>query len=309
MQTKQTHCALCPRHCPVDRAADERGFCGAPQNPVVAAALPHFWEEPCISGTRGSGAVFFSGCNLACVYCQNHEISRQIRGRSLTPDELRDLFCDLIAKGVHNINLVTPTCYADSIAIALTPKLAVPVVYNCGGYECAETIALLAEKIDVWLPDMKYAHCPQQRTDAATSGRGNIGSVEHINPADKYSHAGDYAEHAAAAILLMADLAGAPQFDGDGLLTRGVIMRHLVLPDQLENTFGVLDWFAENLRGKALLSLMCQFTPNGCDDFPRALRTEEYRRAVDYVHLLGIRGGFTQEPGSAREGFVPDWVQ
>ncbi|MDR0883356.1 MAG: radical SAM protein [Oscillospiraceae bacterium] len=280
-------CTLCPRLCNVNRTQGKRGFCAAPPLPVVAAAQLHQWEEPCISGTHGAGTVFFSGCNLACVYCQNYEISRTIRGQSVDADGLRQMFHALIAQGVHNISLVTPTCYADTIAAALMPRLPVPVVYNCGGYERVETLAMLADKVDVWLPDYKYSD-------------GDL--------AARCSSAHDYPAVAAAAILAMVEHAGAPVFDDAGLLTRGVLVRHLVLPGQLENTFGVLDWFADHLRGRALLSLMGQFTPNGCAEFDRPLTADEYHRAVDYMHLVGIRDGYVQDLAAVGSGYVPVWA-
>ena len=279
------NCYLCPRDCGADREAGERGFCGCPPLPVVARAARHDWEEPCISGTRGSGAVFFSGCNLGCVYCQNREISRELRGRSLDARELRSLFLRLRDTGVHNLNLVTPTPYARVIAEALEEPIGIPVVWNCGGYESVETLRMLEGKVDIWLPDMKYAE------DA---------------PARALSAAPDYFARADAAIREMYRQTGPYALDGEGLLQRGVLVRHLVLPGHLSNSKGVLEWFADTFRrGQALLSLMAQYTPNGLGGPDRTLREEEYREVQDYLYMLGIRDGYFQAPGAAAGSYVP----
>ena len=276
---------LCPRRCGADREAGETGWCGAPAEPVVARAARHDWEEPCISGSRGSGAVFFSGCNLGCVYCQNREISRSIRGKTLDAKKLRDLFVRLRDSGVHNLNLVTATPYARTVAEALETPLGIPVVWNSGGYECLETLRMLEGKVDVYLPDMKYA-----QNDLAAA----------------LSAAPDYFSRADEAIREMARQTGAPQFDGDGILLRGVMVRHLVLPGQLGNSKDVLEWFADRFsRGQALLSLMAQYTPNGFGGPERPLRQEEFDEVADYMYMLGIRDGFVQELSSAGSGFVP----
>ncbi len=278
-------CMLCPRKCGVDRSAGETGYCGAPAKPVVARAARHDWEEPCISGTRGSGAVFFSGCNLGCVYCQNREISRFLRGKSLDVKGLRDLFARLRDSGVHNINLVSASPYADVIAEALEVSPGIPVVWNSGGYERLETLRMLEGKIDVYLPDMKYA---DDALAMALSG------------------APDYFETADAAIREMLRQTGKCRFDGDGLLTRGVLVRHLVLPGFLANSKDVLEWFAGAFpRGIALLSLMAQYTPNGFGGPERRLREEEWREVADYLYMLGIRGGYIQELSSAEGEYVP----
>ncbi len=278
-------CYLCPRRCGADREAGQRGFCGAPALPVVVRAARHDWEEPCLSGSRGAGAVFFSGCNLGCVYCQNREISRSIKGKALDAPALRDLFLRLRDTGVHNLDLVTPTPYARVIAEALETPVGIPVVWNCGGYESPETLGMLEGKVDVYLPDMKYS---ESAVAAALSG------------------APDYPERADAAIREMYRQTGPYVLDGGGLLTRGVLVRHLVLPGYLSNTKGVLEWFADTFgRGRALLSLMAQYTPNGLGGPDRPLREEEYREAEDYLYMLGIRDGFLQEPGSAADSFLP----
>jgi len=278
-------CELCPRRCGADREAGESGWCRCPALPVVARAARHDWEEPCISGSRGSGAVFFSGCNLGCVYCQNREISREIRGRSLDAGGLRQVFLRLRDTGVHNLNLVTPTPYARVIAEALEEPVGIPVVWNCGGYESMETLGMLEGKVDVWLPDMKYSEA---------------------GPAAALSAAPDYFQMADAAIREMYRQAGPYVLDGDGLLTRGVLVRHLVLPGYLSSSKGVLEWFADTFgRGKALLSLMAQYTPNGLGGPERSLTPGEYDEVRDYLYMLGIRDGFLQEPQAAAGSYVP----
>ena len=278
-------CFLCPRSCGADREGGDLGWCRCPALPHAARAARHDWEEPCISGTRGSGAVFFSGCNLGCVYCQNREISREIRGKELDAASLRSVFLRLRDTGVHNLNLVTPTPYARVIAEALEQPIGIPVVWNCGGYESIDTLRMLEEKVDIWLPDMKYAE---------------------EEPARVLSAAPDYFVRADEAIREMYRQTGPYVLDGDGLLTRGVLVRHLVLPGYLSNSKGVLEWFSDTFgRGKALLSLMAQYTPNGLGGPDRALREEEYGEVRDYLYMLGIRDGFLQEPKASAGTYVP----
>ena len=278
-------CYLCPRLCGADRSAGETGFCGAPALPVVARAARHDWEEPCISGSRGSGAVFFSGCNLRCVYCQNREISRAIRGKSLDASALRALFARLRDSGVHNLNLVTAAPYADVIAEALEEPPGIPVVWNSSGYERPETLRMLAGKVDVYLPDMKYADNGLGRTLSA---------------------APDYLETADAAIREMLRQTGPCRFDGEGLLTGGVLVRHLVLPGCLANSKDLLEWFADAFpKGEAMLSLMAQYTPNGFGGPERRLKQEEWQEVTDYLYMLGIKNGYVQELSSAEGEYVP----
>ena len=233
-------CTLCPRRCKADRAAGQCGFCGAGNTLKVARAALHFWEEPCISGTRGSGTVFFSGCTLRCCYCQNGRISAGGAGKDITPRRLREIFDELIAQGAHNIELVTATHFLPWILPALEPRLPVPVVYNCGGYERVETLRALEGRVDIYLPDLKYA-------DGALAGA--------------LSGAPDYFPVACDAIREMFRQVG-PWEIREGLLVRGVLIRHLVLPGQLENTRRVIDWVAETFRpGEVLFSLMSQYTP------------------------------------------------
>ncbi len=279
------NCSICPRRCGVRRDADHPGFCGAGWEPVVARAAPHFWEEPCISGTRGSGAVFFAGCALRCVFCQNHAISAGGRGKAVSPERLREIFRALEAQGVHNLNLVTASHFLPGVLKALDPPPAVPVVWNTGGYESVPALQALAGKVQVYLPDMKYA-------DPALARR--------------LSGAEDYPRTAKAAILEMFRQTGPYVLDGDGMLVRGVMVRHLVLPGELDNTFGVLDWLAESFRpGDILVSLMGQYTPNGHGGPDRRLTEEEYRRAVDYMAALGLLEGYTQDLTSAEAEYTP----
>ena len=278
-------CELCPRRCGVDRRT-ARGFCAMPEGLRVARAALHPWEEPVISGTNGSGTVFFSGCTLRCVYCQNHEISAEGFGKAITAQELRRIFESLIAQGAHNINLVTPTHFLPWILPALTPKLPVPVVYNCGGYERRETLRTLEGAVDVWLPDLKYA-------DGALSGA--------------LSAAPDYFETAAAAIEEMYRQTGDYVLRA-GLLVRGVLIRHLVLPGQLENTRRVIDYVAQRFRpGQVLFSLMAQYTPQpGAEGaLRRHVTASEYRAAAAYMENCGITDGFLQQRTSAREEYTP----
>lgn len=284
------HCTLCPRQCGADRTAGQTGFCRAPAEAVIARAAPHHWEEPVISGNRGSGAVFFSGCTLSCVFCQNEQISHTIFGRPVSTKELRQIFEDLIEQGCHNINLVTATQYLPTVIEALTPKLPVPVVYNCSGYERVETLKRLEGLVDIYLPDMKYSNNAL---------------------AKQLSGAGDYVQTASAAILEMYRQTGPVQIC-DGLLKKGMILRHLILPGQVGNSLGVLDFAAEHFRpGQILFSLMSQYVPYGkaksIPGLDRPITEEEYDGVLSYMELLGIEDGFTQEFSSASDIYIPSW--
>ena len=264
------------------------GFCGLPAAPVVARAGLHFWEEPCVSGARGSGAVFFSGCVLRCVYCQNHAISHENFGKPVSVERLREIFWELIGQGAHNINLVSPTPFAPAIREALAEPLPVPVVWNTGGYERVETLRSLEGKVQVWLPDLKYV-------DSGLS--------------QDLSGAADYFGAASAAIREMVRQTGDYVLE-DGLLKRGVLIRHLMLPGQLENTKAVLDWVAETFRpGQVLLSLMAQYTPQpGAEGLlSRRVTGAEYRAALRYMENLGITDGYCQDAASARAEYTPDF--
>ena len=281
-------CTLCPRLCAAERTpARGDGYCRMPAGLRVARAALHQWEEPPISGTRGAGAVFFSGCTLRCCYCQNGRISAGGQGKDITPRRLREIFDELIAQGAHNIELVTATHFLPWILPALEPRLPVPVVYNCGGYERVETLQALEGKVDIFLPDLKYAD-PQL--------------------AKQLSGAEDYFPVATAAIREMVRQTGAPVWQGDRLL-RGTVIRHLILPGYVDNSLRVLDWIGETFApGEVLVSLMRQYTPMGGLPAPlnRRVSDEEYDAVLSWMYLNRLEG-FTQEKDSADSGFIPDF--
>ena len=283
-------CDLCPRQCGALRDETQGlGRCRMPSVPVAARAALHHWEEPPISGSRGSGTIFFSGCSLGCVFCQNQEISHRDFGKAVSLDRLGQICDELIAQGAHNINFVNPTHFAHAVRALLTRHpLPVPVVWNSGGYDRVETLRALEGLVDIYLPDLKYL-------DPDTAGR--------------YSAAPDYPEAAAAAIREMVRQTGPCQFDGDGLLRRGTVIRHLILPGQVGQAKAVMDWVAREFpRGTVLFSLMSQYTPWGdlsaCPELDRRLRPGEMRAAREYMENLGL-DGFTQERTSAREEYTP----
>ena len=283
-------CTLCPRRCGAVRTPERgEGLCRMPEAPVVARAALHMWEEPPISGSRGSGTIFFSGCSLGCVFCQNEKISHQDFGRAITPERLWEICGELIVQGAHNINFVNPTHYAHVVRALLEEHpMPVPVVWNSGGYDRVETLRTLEGKVDIYLPDFKYL-------DPETARR--------------YSGASDYPQAAAAAIREMVRQTGPCRFDGEGLLTRGVVIRHLILPGQVEQAKAVMDWAAAEFEpGSVLFSLMSQYTPWGdlsrCPELNRRLRRGEMRAAQAYMENLGL-AGFTQERTSAKEEYTP----
>jgi len=283
-------CTLCPRNCRAERTADRPGgVCAMPSEPVVAKAMLHQWEEPCLVGERGAGAVFFSGCNLRCVYCQNKSISQGGVGRQISVSRLREIFQALTAQGAACLDLVTPTHFTPAILEALgEDPWPVPVVWNCGGYESVDTLRLLEGKVQVYLPDLKYA-LP--------------------GPAGKYSAAADYFDRAAPAILEMFRQTGPYRMES-GQLRSGVLIRHLLLPGELENTRRVIDWIAETFRpGDVLFSLMSQYTPQpgACGTLRRRVTRAEYRSAVEYMENCGITDGYTQEHTSAKEEYTPNF--
>ena len=282
-----TNCRLCPRECGVNRAAGETGFCGCPDTALVAKTMRHMWEEPVLAGSGGSGALFFGGCTLGCKYCQNAAISGGPVGKPTDSAGLRRIFEDLIAQGAENIDLVTPTHFLPTILPALEPKLPVPVVCNCGGYERVETLRELEGKIDIYLPDFKYA-------DGALAA--------------DLSGAPDYFPRAQDAIREMVRQTGAPQWQGDKLL-RGTVIRHLILPGHVDNSLRVLDWIGETFApGQVLVSLMRQYTPMGNlpAPFDRRVTEEEYQAVLSWMYLNDLEG-FTQEAESADRGFIPDF--
>lgn len=287
-------CNVCPRSCKVDRKQSihekgRAGYCRSGMLPIVSRAALHHWEEPCISGTRGAGTVFFAGCNLSCVYCQNYEISELMHGEEISVERLRQIYFELIAQGAHNIDLVTPTHFTHAIFQSLREPLPVPVVYNCGGYESIHTVAFLRKKIQCWLPDLKYSL---------------------REPAARYSDAPDYFEKATAAIEQMYRQTGPYEIGSDGILKKGVLIRHLILPGNLENTKGVLRYVAETFApGQVLFSLMRQYVPWGrASEFPeinRRLTEEEYNEAKEYMEELGIVDGYTQAADSSDAVYIP----
>lgn len=286
----QEACTLCPRRCGARRTAESgSGRCGMGTDPVVARAALHFWEEPCISGTRGSGAVFFTGCPLGCVFCQNYSIStvKEV-GKRVTPKELSKIFQRLEEQGAHNINLVTPTHFVPAILEALSiRKPSIPVVYNCGGYETPETLRMLEGYVDIYLPDFKYI---QPELAASLSG------------------APDYPETAKAAILEMVRQTGPAVYDEAGMMQRGTVVRHLILPGHTKNSIAVLDWLAANLPDGVPVSVMAQYVPCGkAADFPplgRRITAREYEKVQNRLFELDL-DGYIQERESASKSFIP----
>ena len=281
-------CDICPRRCGAERTAEKAlGACAMPAGIVAAKAMLHHWEEPVLSGTRGAGCVFFSGCNLGCVFCQNGKISHENFGKPISPARLREIFLDLIAQGAHCIDLVSPTQFTPWVREALEEPLPVPVVWNSGGYERVETLRTLAGRVQIYLPDLKYA-------------------LE--KPACELSCAPDYFPVAAAAIDEMLRQVGPYRIGEDGLLRSGVIIRHLVLPGQIENTKAVIDYVAAHFPPHTVLfSLMSQYTPQrrASGALARRLSRAEYCTAVQYMTDCGITDGFCQEPSSAKEEYTP----
>lgn len=285
-------CSLCPRMCGTDRAAGQKGFCGGGNLVRVARAALHYWEEPCISGESGSGTVFFSGCTMRCVFCQNKEISRGEAGKEITVDRLAEIYLELAAKGANNINLVTPMHYAPQITAALDIArkngLTLPIVWNTGGWERRESVAAVRDYADIWLSDFKYFD-------------SSLG--------ESLSKAPNYFSVAAAALDQMVKQTCEPVFDENGIMRRGVIVRHLMLPGHLDDTKNVLRFLYENYGDSIWISIMNQYTPM-CSDprFPELSRTvsdEEYNEAIDFACELGIENAFVQEGGTVGESFIP----
>ena len=285
-------CSLCPRMCGTDRAAGQKGFCGGGNLVRVARAALHYWEEPCISGESGSGTVFFSGCTMRCVFCQNKEISRGEAGKEITVDRLAEIYLELAAKGANNINLVTPMHYAPQITAALDIArkngLTLPIVWNTGGWERRESIAAVRDYADIWLSDFKYFD-------------SSLG--------ESLSKAPNYFSVAAAALDQMVKQTCKPVFDENDMMRRGVIVRHLMLPGHLDDTKNVLRFLYENYGDSIWISIMNQYTPM-CSDprFPELSRTvsdEEYNEAIDFACELGIENAFVQEGGTVGESFIP----
>lgn len=282
-------CNLCPRMCGAERTVEKAGgVCRSPSIPAAAKAMLHQWEEPCLTGTHGAGTVFFSGCSLRCVYCQNHAITKGGVGQKLTAERLRAVYQHLIDQGAECIELVTPSHFTPWILESLSPPLAVPVVWNSSGYEKPDTLRLLEGRVQIYLPDLKYA-LPE--------------------PAKAYSAAPDYFAWATAAIQEMYRQTGPYRFQ-NGLLLSGVLIRHLVLPGEMENTRRVIDWVSRTFhQGEVLFSLMSQYTPqpNAVGKLRRRVTGAEYRAAVAYMENCGIQDGYVQERSSAKALYTPDF--
>ena len=287
-------CTLCPRNCHTDRTAGHHGFCGQGSVPKAARAALHFWEEPCISGSTGSGAVFFSGCNLQCVFCQNHNIALGNVGKELSAKRLAEIFLELQDKKAANINLVTPSHFIPVIAVSLelarSRGLSIPIVYNTGSYEKVSSLRLLDGLVDIYLPDLKYF----SRELSAT-----------------YSQASDYFEIATAAIAEMYRQVGPPVFDAEGMMKKGMIVRHLILPGQTADSKRILRYLHKTYGDNIYISIMNQYTPlEHVSDIPelnRRVTGEEYARVVKFAGQIGIQKGFIQEGETAMESFIPSF--
>ena len=287
-------CTLCPRECHIDRTSGNKGYCGMTDELVVARAALHMWEEPCISGEEGSGAVFFSGCAMGCIYCQNHNIAKGLAGKKITIERLSDIFLELQEKKANNINLVTPTHYVpqiiDAIKIAHVKGLRIPIVYNCSGYEKVETLQLLEGYVDIYLPDFKYMD--QQ-------------------PAIKYSNCMDYFAYAAKAIKEMVRQTKEPKFDERGIMKQGVIVRHLTLPGFLEDSKNIIKYLYDTYGDRIYISILNQYTPlEMVKEYPelnRRIMEVEYEELIDFAIKLGVENGFIQEGETASDSFIPEF--
>lgn len=294
IEEEMKSCRLCPRKCGINRIEGKTGYCGAPSVVVAARAALHFWEEPCISGKTGSGTVFFSGCNLRCVYCQNHSIAEMERGKEISLERLSQIFLELQEQQANNINLVTPSHYVPQIAKALQKAkqqgLRIPIVYNCGGYESVEALKQLEGLVDIYLTDFKYM-------DNAL--------------AKAYSRAEDYPETAKRALQEMVRQTDTAEFDQTGMMKRGVIVRHLLLPGAVKNAKAVVQYVYETYGDTVWLSLMSQYTPlpqvKDLVPLNRKTTRREYERLLDYTFSLGVTNAFLQEGPVAEESFIPDF--
>lgn len=290
------YCTICPHRCKVNRLDGQIGRCKCNDKIKIALASIHNYEEPCISGGNGSGTVFFSNCNLSCIYCQNYEISQLGRGKNITIAELANTFLELQRKNVNNINLVTPTMYAyqikEAIKIARKDGLKIPIIYNTNSYENVETIKALNGYIDVYLPDLKYY------------------SNELSN---KYSKVDKYFEVATKAIKEMYKQVGTAKFDENGIIQKGVIIRHLILPNHLQNSKHILKWIKENMPDDIYVSVMAQYFPTykAKQDnlINRKLKAKEYREIEEFLYTLDLKNGYIQEIGEHEEEYVPKWEE
>jgi len=291
---KLRDCALCPRECHVNRMAGEIGYCGQTGEVCVGRASLHMWEEPCISGEKGSGTVFFSGCSLGCVYCQNREISNGGRGKKITVERLSDIFIELQKKGANNINLVTPDHFVPQVIEALKAAkmkgLNIPIVYNSGGYTKIDTLKDLEGYIDIYLPDLKYM-------DRMVS--------------KKYSNAEDYFEFASKSIGEMIRQVGEPVLSSDGIMQKGVIVRHLALPGCIEDSKNIIKYLYDTFGDKIYISIMNQYTPiKHFSDYPdlnQKITPKDYNKLIDFAINIGVKRGYIQEGDTALESFIPEF--
>jgi putative pyruvate formate lyase activating enzyme len=287
-------CTLCPRNCGVNRLNGFLGFCNAGKNTKIARASLHHWEEPCVSGTQGSGTIFFSNCNLKCVYCQNHSISQDNIGKEVSIERLSDIFLELQGLGAHNINLVTPTHYSyqiiEAIKLAKQRGLTLPILYNTSGYENIDTVKLLRGFIDVYLPDIKY--------------HNDKYSV-------RYSNAPGYFEYASNAIKEMVEQVGPVEFDEKGIIKKGVIIRHLMLPGLLFDSKKIIDFIYSTFKDDVYISLMNQYTPmhksSSFFELSKPLNPKHYDSLIDYALAIGVKNGFIQDTGTSSTAYIPDF--
>lgn len=299
MEITNSPCNLCPRNCMAERDKGQKGYCLSDNKIIVARAALHMWEEPCISGETGSGTVFFSGCNLRCIYCQNYEIAAAVKGREVSVSELSEIFLALEKQGASNINLVTPDHYVPEIIEAVLSArkkgLTLPIVYNGSGYEKPEVIRRLKGIVDIFLTDFKYMEA---------------------DLAERFSHAPDYPQVAKSALEAMVEIAGEPVFDKDGMMQKGVIVRHLLLPGHKKNAKDVIRYVYENYGDRVYISLMNQYTPferlkerEDCKELCRRVTKREYENVLDYMIGLGVKNAFIQEGDTAKESFIPDFEE
>ena len=286
-------CNMCPRNCNVNRIKGESGVCKATSDIKVSLVSTHYFEEPCISGEKGSGTIFFTGCNLKCVYCQNYEISSNMYGKAISIERLAEIMLEQQERGIQNINLVTPTMYAlqikEAIFLAKKKGLVIPIVYNCGGYESVEILKELEGCIDIYLPDFKYI------------------SNEYAN---KYSNAHNYYEKATAAIIEMRRQV-VDKFDEKGNMKSGLVIRHMILPNMVDNTKGVIKWIKDNLGEKTVISIMAQYFPTykakEYEEINRKITNEELEQVENYLFELDMVNGYIQELGEHEEEYVPNF--
>ena len=295
MIEKLNNCTICPHKCGINRNEGKIGRCKSKDTVKIALYSTHNFEEPCISGEKGSGTIFFSNCTMNCIYCQNYEISQQGRGKEITIEELANIFLKQQEKGVQNVNLVTPTSYVpqiiEAIKIAKKNGFTLPIVYNTNGYENIETLKMLDGYIDIYLPDLKYYY-------------NELG--------EKYSKIRNYFEITTEAIKEMYNQVGAPVLDNNGVMKKGLMIRHLILPNNIENSKKVLKWIKENINANVYVSIMAQYFPTykakENDDLNRKLTKQEYDEIENYLYeVLGLENGYIQELGEHEEEYVPKW--